>query len=529
MVSNLLVNLKPKLHCLLPAQLYTTLATNPDADTLMGIFEHLRTLRSILQDYLPLQIATDPPTVGKVRYSWHKGTLLFTDLAGFTPLMEANMNRQQEGAEMLLGILQSYFEAMIEIVSKSGGDLLEFTGDAVLVEFRRDRAHTDLYRAIRAGLRMQRAMTEFENIDTPNGTLSLKMRVGIHPGTFLAADIGTPERMMRVLLGKDVQLAKKTEGAGQVRQVCLSAAASIRARSQFHLKTGKSPHHFVIDDLSDKQLGEYDLALKRRRRGRALLFDRQIAGITQEIENLRGQVETLASYLPKPILKLLVENTENRQIPPEFLNSTIMFVNLLGLSDAVDRLQPSEEEDFVKGCSHLFSQINAIVTAEGGIMRNPTYHLDSSDIVIYFGILNDRPDDAIGAIRAAYKIRKLIVNFPSFLVNKQLSFIACQIGCTRGQVFAAEIGASRGRREFNLLSDTVNTAARLMSYAAKNQILFNESVNLALSDRNSLCGTPFQSQFLGNVSLKGKAKKTRIYTILEDEVCPLELRSPSNK
>ena len=61
--------------------------------------------------------------------------MMFTDLAGFTKLMEANSTKGREGAENLLSQLTKYFSAMIAIISKSGGDLVEFTGDALLVVF----------------------------------------------------------------------------------------------------------------------------------------------------------------------------------------------------------------------------------------------------------------------------------------------------------------------------------------------------------------------------------------------------------
>lgn len=47
--------------------------------------------------------------------------MLFTDLAGFTPLMEANARCGQVGIEMMLAQLNAYFTTMIEILSKSGG------------------------------------------------------------------------------------------------------------------------------------------------------------------------------------------------------------------------------------------------------------------------------------------------------------------------------------------------------------------------------------------------------------------------
>jgi class 3 adenylate cyclase len=49
--------------------------------------------------------------------------------------------------------------------------------------------------AVRAGLRMQRAMQRFASLPTPLGAVSLQMRVGIHWGRHLSADIGTARRM----------------------------------------------------------------------------------------------------------------------------------------------------------------------------------------------------------------------------------------------------------------------------------------------------------------------------------------------
>ena len=94
---------------------------------------------------------------------------MFTDLAGFTPLLEANAARGQAGAEALLGLLNSYFSNMLEIIGKSGGDLLEFTGDALLVQFPADQRGGD------------------------------------------------------VMLGQAVQRTKQAEGSGAVGRVCLLA------------------------------------------------------------------------------------------------------------------------------------------------------------------------------------------------------------------------------------------------------------------------------------------------------------------
>jgi class 3 adenylate cyclase len=82
------------------------------------------------------------------------------------------------------------------------------------------------------------------------------------------------------------------------------------------------------------------------------------------------------------------------------------------------------------------------------------------------------------------------------------------MGLTFGAVFAAEIGEPRGRREFNILGDPVNTAARLMAQASQNQILLTEEVYERIGDR-------YKCQSVGEITLKGKSHPLPCYTLLD--------------
>ena len=75
-----------RLRSLLSAQLYAAAWVDPSPATLMAVFEHLRSLRYILHDYVPKSVSESSPSPGEARYQWQTGTLLFTDLAGFTSL-----------------------------------------------------------------------------------------------------------------------------------------------------------------------------------------------------------------------------------------------------------------------------------------------------------------------------------------------------------------------------------------------------------------------------------------------------------
>lgn len=506
-----LAEIEPLMRRLLPAELYTHAWFDPTPDCLMRVFQHLRTLQRVLQDYVPRQVAENPPVAGVSRYEWRQGTLLFTDLAGFTPLMEANAGYGQKGALALLQVLNQYFSAMIEIIGKSAGDLLEFTGDAMLVQFLEDAQGDDTAQAVRAGLRMQRAMEPFQQIETPQGVFSLAMRVGIHRGAYLAADLGTPRRMAHILLGRTVQRAKLAESMGVVGRVCVTQAVGDRLQSQFRLETAHAQtetdtYCHIQDDLTAEGLGEYDISINRRRLTTSLLMDRSSLGIIQEIRDALRRVQLLACYLPGPILNTLVEAASERQVAPDFPLPTVVFVNLTGFPESVDSATPEEVAYITASFSRIFSLIDAAVKVQGGVLQKVTYQAVGSDILIYLGAFSCHRDDAIRAGNLAIAVRDLIAQVERPTVNGMAVDLSCRVGIASGAVFAAEMGEPRGRREFNILGDPVNTAARLMARAQPGEILMTEEVYEAIAPR-------FRCRSLGELALKGKTHLARIFAL----------------
>ena len=108
-----------------------------------------------------------------------EGTVLFCDVAGFTPLTEALAAIGREGSEELTRVLNGYFTVMIDIIGAEGGDVLRFGGDAMTVLFpgRSPRA------ALRAADRMMAAMAPFAALATRAGTFAISMKIGAAHGT----------------------------------------------------------------------------------------------------------------------------------------------------------------------------------------------------------------------------------------------------------------------------------------------------------------------------------------------------------
>jgi class 3 adenylate cyclase len=506
-----LTTIESRLRYLIPAEMYVSMWGNPSVDVMIQVHNHLRTLQRILQDYTSRQIDIGTLKPGDVKTEWKYGTMMFTDLAGFTKLMEANAAKGQAGAENLLKELTKYFSTMISIISKSGGELVEFTGDAMLVVFPKKEKNDDAQRAIRAGLRMQRAMKDFAEIQTPSGIVNLKMRIGIHSGKFLTAEIGTPRRMEHVLLGRDVQQAKRTEGAGMNERVNVSDSAYELAKNDFRFEEGNPGYHLVIDDMTAEGLGDYEITPMTRRMASNVIFDKKNKKeVMNNIVEMLNSIEPLASYIPDPVLSLLVESAADRRIRPDFPSPTIMFVNFIGLPESADRALPGEERKLAVSFSKAFSLINAAVEARGGVLKKVTYHLSGSDIVIYFGVPNGHTNNEMRAASAAVAIREIVQNIKAPTIGTIQPDVYCQIGINMGPAFVAEIGEPRGRREFNVLGDTVNTAARLMNRAQRNQIVVSEPVKQAIESK-------YECVSLGEISLKGKSKPMSLFELVRQK------------
>jgi class 3 adenylate cyclase len=310
-----------------------------------------------------------------------------------------------------------------------------------------------------------------------------------------------------LLLGSEVQRTKQAENQGVVGRVCVSKTAQAQVADLFRFEPGESDFALVVDDLTEAQLGEYEVAMGRRRSNNPLMLDRSVEGLIQTIDETMQHVEALASYMPRSILNLLIENAAQRKIRPEFVELTVVFVNLPGVPGAADRAESGEEMHLIAVLSRAFALINAAVDARGGVLKNVVVDQIGSSMLIYFGTPDAHTNDTVRATAAALAIRDIVIGSgPLITGDNEMQQIVCQVGIARGAAFAAEIGEPRGRREFNVLGDTVNTAARLMSRAEPNQILVTGLVQQQLMSR-------FDMQALEPIMLKGKSVPVPIFVL----------------
>jgi class 3 adenylate cyclase len=150
-------------------------------------------------------------------------TLLFADVTGSTSLGE------QLDPEQFREVMSSFFAAMRHEIEAEGGTVEKFIGDAVMAAFGVPVAHEDdAPRALRAALRMRRALAELnERLRAAHG-VSLAMRVGVNTCEVIAHATHRPEEGM--VSGDAANVAARLEQGANPGQILVSERTARGAR-----------------------------------------------------------------------------------------------------------------------------------------------------------------------------------------------------------------------------------------------------------------------------------------------------------
>ena len=411
-----------------------------------------------LSAYLPAPLIAEwarqperPPPWG----SWLTGSLMFCDISGFTAMSEDLARLGKEGAELMAGILNRFFERMIAIADDWGGMQIKFGGDAMLLLFT-DDGHAD--RAAAAGLEMQAAMAAFRRVRAGRDNYRLRMRIAIHSGRFFGASVGQPEGILHYLLvGRDVNRTAAIEGAGEPGQVVMSVDAARQVGPGCHLTPAKN---------GVWRLRRMEQMPLPRRRPRPLAAP---GGVLQR-------------YLLPPFQDghAFSPSGEQRRV-------TAVFINILGVSEILAR----------DGEAQALAQMDAYVRllvgcleGNGGFLAGSDLASEGDKLICLFGAPLSVEQGEAAALRAMLELDSQL---PAAGIR-----LRHRIGISSGHVFAGEIGSS-SRREYTVIGDSVNLAARLMAAARPGDIYISQPT----MDR---AGSGFDVQRLRPLRVKGKAE-----------------------
>lgn len=131
--------------------------------------------------------------------------------------------------ENVVKLLNHYLEAMTRIITKYGGTIDEFIGDAILVVFGAPLPlENEELRAAACAIEMLNAMPDVNAWNKAHGLPEVEMGIGIHSGEVVLGNIGSELRAKYGIVGATINLTSRVESFTVGGQVLLSEATRER-------------------------------------------------------------------------------------------------------------------------------------------------------------------------------------------------------------------------------------------------------------------------------------------------------------
>jgi class 3 adenylate cyclase/tetratricopeptide (TPR) repeat protein len=376
-----------------------------------------------------------------------QGALLLADLSGFTPLAARLAPQGARGAEALTAALNGVLGALVDAVQAEGGEVLKFAGDALLAHFS-GAPSPALHRAGACGLGLHAVAARAAAV----AGVELALSVGLSAGAFEVLVLaGAPDRWEHLPVG---------------------APLAAVALAGHHAKAGQT----VVDAASA-----------------ALLPPGAVVELAAPGATLLRALPATAPLLPAPAAER-PDAPDDRLLPllsaavtgrldeagadwiSELRRVSVIFLHLeLAPDEAPLRLQAA----FAALCAaveRVEGTVDKLTMDEKGLLAIAALGLPPRAHV----------DDPARAVAAALALREAL----------RAAGWRPALGVATGLVFCGVVGSPR-RREYTVIGDTVNLAARLMQ-RAEDGLLCDEATALACRGAHSF-GPPLRLQ------LKGKA------------------------
>ncbi len=215
----------------------------------------------------------------------------------------------------------------------------------------------------------------------------------------------------------------------------------------------------------------------------------------------RKTLEVFKKYVsPQVVEDLTTKGNFELKLGGEKRNIACMFVDIRGFTPLSESLEPEQ----------VVSILNEYLTLTTSCVFKHNGTLDKfigDATMAVFNAPFDQEDYLYEAVATAWDIKEGADELGERLLKKFDRKVGFGIGVNCGPAVVGNIGCDF-RMDYTAIGDTVNTAARLESNAAANQILISEQVYSALKKR-------IKANPVGEIPLKGKSIKIMVYEVTD--------------
>lgn len=226
----------------------------------------------------------------------------------------------------------------------------------------------------------------------------------------------------------------------------------------------------------------------------------EISQMDNSIASMRIALRSFSRYVPKDVVKQLLEKGQDLTLGGEKKVITTLFSDISNFTPIAEELPIETVTELL---AETFEAVTIAVQEELGTIDK----FIGDCVMAFWGAPNEVPDQAAHACRAVLKAQARLEKMNLRRKEKKTPEFHSRMGLETGAVYVGNFG-TRERMNYTVLGDPVNSAFRLEQI---NKIYHTRL--LASEEVIQQAGPSFAARFLDIVEVKGKKKKIKIYEL----------------
>lgn len=407
-----------------------------------------------------------------------KGVLAFADASGFTATTEA-LTMQPHGAEQLGAFLNEFFGDLIDIVHRWRGDIIKFSGDAITILWEIETEEQEMRAPLWAGCCCQEIHYNLSNYPTPVSSVVFNFHIGIGYGMCTLMEVGgVLGRFEYCCMGPpfhQIGIAEPTAASGETV-----------ASPEFMKEYDKACIGVSKKEDAESEVAGYKIL------GWINDADDCVPPAMPTLPDFN--VKLIGKYIPRNSWQRIIALTSNsceassvgsdeemRKVSVSFLSLQNLDVSTPAGAKKLQLLVTCCQ----RSCYALEGTVNKFLMDDKGVL-----------LLTVFGLppMSHFNDDAARATIAGMRMLQSI---------KEEGVVG-RVGIATGIVWCGTLG-NLTRREYTVMGNVVNLAARLMSNAPAGGMLCDQET------QRHLVALHFEVRPLDPIKMKGRAEKVPVY------------------
>eukprot|EP01062_Namystynia_karyoxenos_P008558 TRINITY_DN1300_c2_g5_i1.p1 TRINITY_DN1300_c2_g5~~TRINITY_DN1300_c2_g5_i1.p1 ORF type:complete len:1990 (+),score=647.72 TRINITY_DN1300_c2_g5_i1:96-6065(+) len=463
------------------------------------------------------------------------GAALFVDVSGFSSIASRLEQSSTEGAEQLTHHLNEYFTSLLSVVRACDGDVANFSGDAILVQWGGEQAAR---RAVECGWRLMNEASGYDfslpdaSSADPAARIKCEMRihVGAACGSLAHLVVGGSRdsgEYRYVLSGRPVEVCGIAAGVASTGQMGVNKDCYTAAREQGLALDRLGA--LLSDAPATGGAGPYVIVSTSMETGRTVAIPSGMAPVPELSAGPRDLTrDDSATTLPVPeaiappegdtgeLLKLCCArflfdtalHAVLSEVPGELRTVYTVFIKLCDIGCSIQ----TDPHELHKKLDAAVKVVQRGVARSDGMLNKALMDDKGVLLLAFYGVPQHmHEDDALRAVTLGVRCERRL--------RREVGRSA--VGISRAKVFCGLTG-SPWRCEYTAMGDGVNIAARLMGVADENsRAAFAPERGQVVCDADTAAAAEqADAKFypVGDVVLKGQAIPLRAYrAVLKQE------------